>query len=58
MTHQYFDVYECVAMPSVRFMEKLDKAWVRPTTEILLPRFVLLTPDRHKDFLASRVLKA
>lgn len=46
MTHQYFDLTECVAMPTVKFLEKVQPVWMRPGTKIDIPLFVFNVPNR------------
>lgn len=45
MTHQYFDVYECVAMPSLRFFEKIDPVWTRPEMQIHMYKYFFMIPE-------------
>lgn len=51
MTHHYFDVYECVAMPTVRFLEKVEPVWNRPNTKLTFPKFLFLVPDKARPAL-------
>ena len=53
MTHQYFDVYECVAMPSLRFFEKIEPVWTRPTMEIFVYKHLFLIPDKVRPEIES-----
>lgn len=46
MTHQHFDIVDCVAMPTVRFVEKVEPEWIRPDTLIHVPRFVFQVPAK------------
>lgn len=54
MTHQYFDIDDCVAMPTQRFLEKVEPIWIRPATAISLHKFALLVPTRLSDFLSGK----
>lgn len=45
MTHQYFDLTECVAMPTVKFLEKVQPEWIRPDVKIRIPHFIFTVPD-------------
>jgi hypothetical protein len=59
MSHHYFDVYECIAMPTVRFLEKVEPVWNRPNTKLTFPRFLFLVPDMSRPGLEAieRTLK-
>jgi hypothetical protein len=54
MSHQYFDVFECVAMPTVRFIEKVEPVWHRQGTKITLPRYVFTVPQDLIEILAKK----
>lgn len=53
MTHQYFDIYECVAMPSLRFFEKVEPIWIRPNTQIMIFKYMFMIPDKVRPLLDS-----
>ena len=45
MTHQYFDLTECVSMPTVKFLEKVQPEWIRPSVSIRIPNFIFSVPN-------------
>ena len=54
MSHQYFDVFECVAMPTVRFIEKVEPVWMRQGTKISFPSYVFTVPHELIEMLAKK----
>jgi abhydrolase domain-containing protein 17 len=48
MTHQYFDLTECVSMPTVKFLEKVQPDWIRQQVSISIPKFIFAIPDTNR----------
>ena len=51
MTHQYFDINECIAMPSMKFFEKIEPTWMRPNTQITVYKHLFMIPEKMKSQL-------
>jgi fermentation-respiration switch protein FrsA (DUF1100 family) len=47
MSHHKFDVIECVAMPALKFIEKIDNRWVRPLKFVTFPKFCFALPRKQ-----------
>ena len=54
MTHQQFDAIECVAMPTVKFMEKADPLWHKAHSVLQVPKFLFITPKVLEKYVEQK----
>lgn len=53
MSHHKFDIIECVAMPVLKFIEKIDNRWIKPLRSISFPRFCFSIPKKEAQQILS-----
>lgn len=57
MTHHLFDVVECIAIPGIRFLEKIVASWQRPDAVITLPHYLFKMPETAKEQIEGWINK-